>query len=89
MPVGRAYFAQHSAIQVIQTAWVENTQLYVNRVNGQIWGSEGRAWWLHQANGTKALPKPSLREKLAGRLGDLDIDTPGLIEDMLGSDEQP
>jgi len=38
MPEGRAYFAQHNQIAVVQTALVENTSLTVNRLNQQVWG---------------------------------------------------
>jgi S-DNA-T family DNA segregation ATPase FtsK/SpoIIIE len=38
MPEGRAYFAQHNQIAVVQTALVENAALTVNRLNQQVWG---------------------------------------------------
>ena len=79
LPEGRAYFAQHTAIRVIQTALVENPALYVNRINEQFWAHAGRAQWItlpaaEPEHPTEVPPAPA---------SPLDIDTAGLIEDLL------
>ncbi len=82
MPEGRAYYAQHSTVQVIQTALVENPPLMVNRINAQIWPDAPYARWLSDQS---AAPPPSSPEiDSPPRRDSLDIDTAGLIEDMLG-----
>jgi DNA segregation ATPase FtsK/SpoIIIE, S-DNA-T family len=81
LPEGRAYFAQHSHIRVVQTALVENPALYVNRLNEQIWAGAGRAAWT-----TEIPTQPQHHPGNGAGHGDaLDIDTAGLIEDLLGT----
>jgi hypothetical protein len=79
LPEGRAYFAQHTAIRVIQTALVENPALYVNRINEQFWAGSGRAHWTTQPS---APPETQIETHMA-TAAPLDIDTAGLIEDLL------
>ncbi|MBZ0289273.1 MAG: AAA family ATPase, partial [Anaerolineae bacterium] len=82
LPEGRAYFAQHTAIRVIQTALAENPALYVNRINEQFWAFAGRAQWMTQPS-----PAPEHPTEVPPPASPLDIDTAGLIEDLLG--DQP
>lgn len=89
MPPGRAYFAQSNTLQVVQTALVENPALYVNRINDQIWGSAGRARWREGASAAPGPAAPAARHDTPTNHAALDIDTAGLIRDLLGdaSDE--
>jgi DNA segregation ATPase FtsK/SpoIIIE, S-DNA-T family len=79
LPEGRAYFAQHSHIRVVQTALVENPLLTVNRLNEQIWADAGHAAWTVG----KPLQPEYHAENGAARNDALEIDTAGLIEDLL------
>lgn len=79
MPQGRAYFAQHHHIRVIQTAWVDNVALAVNRINHQVWADAAPAAWRYPAEHSE----PHTLEDTASPL---DIDTQGLIQDLLGDD---
>lgn len=85
MPPGRAFFAQHNAVTVLQTALVDNPQLLVNRVNQQIWRDHPSATWQHIA-GEPPQPVTESDDDLppTPRGGNLDIDTDGLINDLLG-----
>jgi S-DNA-T family DNA segregation ATPase FtsK/SpoIIIE len=84
MPEGRAYYAQHSAVQVIQTALVENPSLMVSRINTQIWPDSSRARWLSDAAAATPPPPRSPEIDSPPPRDSLDIDTAGLIEDLLG-----
>ncbi len=79
MPQGRAYFAQHNTIQVVQTALVENPRLYVNRLNEQVWVESHYAKWESDHKTVIKDDKTTLNHD------DLEIDTQGLIEDLLGN----
>ncbi len=100
MPEGRAYFAEHNQIVVVQTALVENAALTVNRLNLQVWG-EYEAQTLQpssphiNASGTP-LPNPmsaaveqaqssNNTEEKPESLPPLEIDTAGLIADLLNA----
>jgi DNA segregation ATPase FtsK/SpoIIIE, S-DNA-T family len=81
MPVGRAYFPQHNQMTVVQTALIENPAGFVQRVN-TLWTGHNAARWLFPANKNDILSQfddQSLRDEFA-----IDIDTPGLIQDLLG-----
>jgi len=80
LPEGRAYFAQHGHIRVVQTALVENPALYVSRLNEQIWSGAGRAQWMTEPGIVAKNRIENGTEHSA-----LDIDTAGLIEDLLGN----
>src|SRR5690606_8505797 len=87
MPPGRAYFTQNNTLRVVQTALVENAALYVNRINEQIWGQAQPAHWrqnLEQLSATEGSDAPA-----SNPASPLDIDTAGLLQDLLGerSDE--
>lgn len=90
MPEGRAYFAQHNQIAVVQTALVENTVLTVNRLNQQVWGEN------EPASLTQSIPTPTDIPAVGGgfippasppetpeTLPPLEIDTAGLIADLM------
>lgn len=86
MPEGRAYFAQHNQIAVVQTALVENTALAVNRLNQQVWGEYTPATLTPSPNRTSP-PNPLSINGEGEReeaLTPLEIDTAGLIADLLG-----
>jgi len=86
MPEGRAYFAAHNAIRVVQTAWVDNPQLLVNRINEQVWPGYERARWIHPVNGEQPLRRAeSMPPETASEVSNdsPDIDTEGLIQDLL------
>lgn len=83
MPPGRAFYAQHNAVTVLQTALVDNPQLLINRINQQIWGDLPSALW-HNISGeaeTNSI-QPDRHDEIKGN--NLDIDTDGLIQDLLG-----
>jgi S-DNA-T family DNA segregation ATPase FtsK/SpoIIIE len=100
MPEGRAYFAQHNQIAVVQTALVENAALMVNRLNQQVWGDID-VHTLRQKN-PHPYPPPyrgegEKRESLSlpptedvdrseeNGLPPLEIDTAGLIADLMNA----
>lgn len=92
MPEGRAYFAQHNQIHVIQTALVENAALTVNRINGQIWMEAAAAAWLHTTSPAPPVnaPPPVKAPAPETLAPPLEIDTQGLIDDLLGkAPEEP
>lgn len=80
MPTGRAYFAQHGTVRIVQTAYVENVPLMVNLLNKQIWSDEAQAAWYFPAT---IEPEESPREA-PDTLSK--IDTNGLLQDLLGED---
>jgi S-DNA-T family DNA segregation ATPase FtsK/SpoIIIE len=84
MPPGRAYFAQHHHVRVVQTALVENAALIVNRLNAQVWPNAARAAWEHPAEDVYQ-PRPASRPSFSGP--SVDIDTDGLLRDLLGGEE--
>ncbi len=93
MPEGRAYFARHNQIAVVQTALVENAALTVNRLNQQVWGDYEQVTLsipaptpvpVVGAQGLAAVPHTETSEPDAPPLPPLDIDTAGLIADLLG-----
>lgn len=90
MPDGRTFFAQHNAIEVVQTAYVENPRLFVNRINEQIWTDHVHAKWYNPASKSEVLHRDDLVQGPVDRPTEanddfsLDIDTEGLIDDLLG-----
>lgn len=79
MPPGRAFFARHNDVRVVQTALIEDTARLVAHLNADVWGSCGAAAWRSAAK--SPLPADSDHGTNGGAL---DIDTAGLIEDLLG-----
>ena len=87
MPAGRAFYAQHNAVMVLQTALVDNPQVLVNRINQQLWGDYAAATWGHIAGDTSQVQEATIQDDTLNedkKGGRLDIDTDGLIEDLLG-----
>jgi len=90
MPEGRAYFAQHNQIAVVQTALVENAALAVNRLNQQVWGEYEPATLTTSAPTVGAgFISPTSPQETAEALPPLDIDTAGLIADLLNTATAP
>jgi len=103
MPEGRAYFAQHNQIAVVQTALVENAALAVNRLNQQVWGEyetltpspspSGRGEPENTSPPTLANDARSLSINGEGEPEEtqppLEIDTAGLIADLMGETLTP
>ena len=88
MPVGRAYYAEQNTVQVVQTALVEDVAGEVTHINRRIWPDAAPAAWAYPA-ASAALPENNNGRASSddgGRNdgGRLDIDTAGLIEDLLG-----
>ncbi|MBC7814368.1 MAG: AAA family ATPase, partial [Burkholderiales bacterium] len=87
MPEGRAFFPQQNSVQVVQIALVEDTPAYVKRINEQ-WDGYERAAWLNPVRGVQVRRTVKPTETM-GNMGELSIDTEGLIEDLFSqSDEQ-
>lgn len=84
MPEGRMYIPRHNRVEVVQTALVESPQAYVAQINERTWKDYGRATWLHPAKANEAPAMPEAPVRATGRYGDVGIDTPGLIQDLLG-----
>ena len=94
MPEGRAYFAQHNQIAVVQTALVENAALAVNRLNQQVWGEHEPATLTVPLPTLMTIPvvgaehipptSPQTTNENPESLPPLEIDTAGLIADLLG-----
>lgn len=82
MPEGRTYVPQHNRVEVVQTALVESPQSYVAQINDALWKAYGRAAWLNPAKGNAAPVLPDAPVRASSR--DVSIDTPGLIQDLLG-----
>lgn len=80
MPAGRAYFADHNVIHVVQTALVENPQRYVTHINQHLWVDSEQARWKHPTRRPDNIVEQ-------GNPRSVDIDTQGLIDDLLGSGE--
>lgn len=78
LPRGRAYFAHYSSIVTVQTAWVENALLTANRINAQVWADAPPAQWSHESENTLKPTQHSVNTRTM-----LDIDTAGLIHDLL------
>src|SRR5690606_11995547 len=83
LPEGRAFFAQHSNVTVIQTAFVEYPKVMVNCINQQEWAHAKPAAWLVQ----EAIAPPAPVQEQEDFTLDIDIDTTGLIDDLLGGGE--
>jgi S-DNA-T family DNA segregation ATPase FtsK/SpoIIIE len=83
MPEGRTFVPRHNRVEVVQTALVESPQTYVAQINDKIWKNAERAVWLNPAKANEApvLPEAPIR---TGASRDVSIDTPGLIQDLLG-----
>jgi len=96
MPEGRAYFAQHNQIAVVQTALVENAALAVNLLNQQVWGEYEPATLTTSAPTPMAVPPvgveyipPASPQDTPETLPPLEIDTAGLIADLLNTATAP
>jgi len=79
MPEGRAFFVRHNSVSVVQTALVSQPEKWVRTIN-HVWKDHGQAS-LDQMHDSPV-------EQRATQT-DLDIDTAGLIDDLLGrSDDE-
>ncbi len=86
MPAGRAYFAEHNTIRVVQTALAENPKLTVNRINAQVWADRNRSSWENPVDQEELVGEDNQNATNSKEQDDfaLDIDTEGLIQDLLG-----
>lgn len=89
MPPGRAFYAEHNTVTVLQTAQVDNPQVLVNRVNQQLWRDHRQSVWGHiavdESQATSSEPAITVEDKTQPTTdSELDIDTDGLIQDLLG-----
>jgi len=87
MPQGRAYFPQGNQINVVQTAIVDDLATMVQHLNNDVWLEQDRAHWLHPASKAQILGDVATAGDAgdtAGNRWSLDIDTAGLIDDLLG-----
>lgn len=82
MPEGRAYLPKNNRIAVVQTAWVDDAQQYVDQINTR-WSNDAPAAWHSPVAGEKRHTTPLPRMSRPPEYT-LDIDTAGLIEDLLG-----
>jgi S-DNA-T family DNA segregation ATPase FtsK/SpoIIIE len=82
MPEGRAYVPQGNRIAVVQTALVEDAYAYAEWINTQ-WPDSQPASWLY---GGEQKRRPAQPQPRPARLDShvVDIDTAGLIQDLLG-----
>lgn len=85
MPQGRAFFVQYSSIQTLQTAFVEDISAHIQPINDVKWVQEDVAHWQghYQTSNNDPAPKASSQN-----LKNLDIDTAGLLEDLLGNNDE-
>ncbi|MCU0513494.1 MAG: AAA family ATPase [Anaerolineae bacterium] len=80
MPPGRAYYARHNSIYVVQMARATAPAALVEQVNRRYAQQPPAAWWYA---GTEA-PAPPARSLPPGAAAyDLEIDTAGLLQDLL------
>ncbi len=76
MPEGRAFFVRHNSVIVVQTALVTEPETLVNAINAR---------WIDHPQAALDLPLvPDAADTRSRPTGDLEIDTAGLIEDLLG-----
>lgn len=82
MPEGRAFFARHTSVSIVQTVWVDQADTQVNAINHQ-WG-DVQPLMLDAV----APPVPDA-ESLTQPIRDenIEIDTAGLIDDLLGKSD--
>jgi len=90
MPEGRMYVPQMNTIKVVQNALVENASAYVSQINERLWGKFSKAEWQHPATREQVMTQTKAAT-LSKRTGEqtLSIDTPGLIEDLIGKNLTP
>jgi DNA segregation ATPase FtsK/SpoIIIE, S-DNA-T family len=79
MTVGRAFVPQGNRVDVVQTAWVEDVTRYVNQLNDQVWIDDMNAHWFYPASKAQDFTRQANRFSLDS----LDIDTQGLVDDLL------
>lgn len=89
MPEGRMYLPQGNMIKVVQTALIETPQGYVSQINDKLWGKVKKAAWKHPASKEQIMAAPSGTGGIRASDPNLSIDTPGLIEDLLGRSLTP
>jgi len=87
MPVGRAYVPTPRGLEVVQTAWVDDVVRTVNDLNDNVWADEERATWVTEVTSPTATQALS---QVARRVypDAIDIDTQGLIDDLLSDWQQ-
>jgi len=86
MPEGRAYYPQGNQISVIQTATISDVKGYVEYLNTHSWGDKSPAKWLHPATRDQISQQIDEAQDINGDGGNrwsLEIDTRGLIDDLL------
>jgi len=89
MPDGRAYFPRQNTVQTLQTAIVDDVAEQVRELNA-YWVNFERAAWRHPVSEDRLRQKAENmfgRSESSGSFGSsfsIDIDTDGLIEDLLG-----
>lgn len=89
MPVGRAYFAQQNRVQVVQTPLIDDVPALVRQLNERIWQQADPAMWRYPyAHGLQG-GSTSAQAQLNEGHNTLDIDTDGLIDDLLGNGDTP
>lgn len=94
MPDGRAFFPAQNTIHTVQTAVVEDVPELVRTINNQLWPKFERATWRHPVSDARLRQQAEnlvgggkSSSSSSGGLGgfSIDIDTDGLIEDLLGN----
>ncbi|MEO8394126.1 MAG: FtsK/SpoIIIE domain-containing protein, partial [Chloroflexota bacterium] len=91
MPEGRAFVLLGNQIDVVQIAIVNNMSEYVQQING-TWRAHDRADWrnpasdqqLRQSGGAAPANSGASVKASSGGGSGVDIDTQGLIDDLLG-----
>lgn len=89
MPEGRIYVPLLNQIKVVQVAHIESASGYVAQINDRLWGKFERASWQNPASVDDLYqPPPSARSGNVPTVN-LDIDTVGLIDDLMGRNLKP
>ncbi len=86
LPRGRAFVPENNRVSIIQTALVENPALLINRIHQQMWPQSQRAAWVSTASPVLAHQNSAVEITSTSSPSaptDLNIDTMGLIEDLL------
>jgi S-DNA-T family DNA segregation ATPase FtsK/SpoIIIE len=86
MPPGRAYFAQHNRVQVVQTALVDDVPAYVDYINDTLWPNATSAMWSASAGSLHAPRSVHSDELSSPTPHDVEIDIDGLIDDLLAGE---
>jgi len=79
MPPGRAFFIQYSTIETVQIAYVDHIARHVAQLNDTLWQGYTKAKQLDIQVQT-----PDESQRSTAYQNSVDIDTAGLLEDLLG-----